>query len=157
MRRTSKAISCRARSAVPLSRLDTVAMSERRRSTARPSLPVSTARTVPIAVRRKTGAIASWMTWAMSPRGVVRGTRRFQGEERLLGLDAGGFADPAELGDFAFYVSGELLGRAGRNLQALRAERGLHVLPRQHLDRFRVQPADDGGRRCRGREQAEPR
>jgi hypothetical protein len=37
---------------------------------------VSTDRTVPIAVRRKTGAIASWMTWAMSLREEAIGSMR---------------------------------------------------------------------------------
>jgi len=32
---------------------------------------------------------------------------------RLLGLDSGAFGDPAEPGDFAFDVGGELLGRTG--------------------------------------------
>src|SRR5260221_1194116 len=46
---------------------------------------------------------------------------------RLLGLDPGGLGDLCEAGDFALDVGGELLGRAGRDLESLSGERALHV------------------------------
>src|SRR5260221_3000007 len=75
----------------------------------------------------------------------------------LLGLDPGGPGDLGEAGDFALDVGGELLGRAGRDLESLSGERALHVRSSQHLDRFGVQPCYDGARGSRGHEQSEPR
>src|SRR5262245_18632281 len=66
MRLISKATSSRASSATASSSLGSAATSARRRSTERARRPASTFSTVPIADSMKTGAIASWITCAMS-------------------------------------------------------------------------------------------
>src|SRR3954470_8163080 len=62
----------------------------------------------------------------------------------LLRLDAGGFRHFRELRDLALDVRGKLLGRARAHIEALGAERVLHIGPRQHLEHVRVQPRYDG-------------
>ncbi len=75
---------------------------------------------------------------------------------KLLGLDTGGLDDLGEPGDFVLDVGGELLGRAGRDLESLSGERALHVRSSQYLHGFRVEPADDRAWGSRGQSEASP-
>src|SRR6185369_4078771 len=73
IRRISNATSSCASSIMAGSSFGMAATSTRRRSTARPRRATSTLMMVPIEVSRKTGAIASWMTWPTSSSGARLG------------------------------------------------------------------------------------